>query len=187
MVNIERVRVILSGAPITGTGLSTFYFSAGQANPAAVKTFLTSLAPYLAAGVSMDVQNNGDVLDAATGTLTGVWVASGGGIVASSGNAEHAQGVGARIRWRTAGIVNGKRVVGSTFIVPVHRLMYDTDGTLAAGMVTAVQAAGNLYVSSTTPNSVIWSRPAPGRAGSAHPITSATFPDQVSWLRSRRV
>lgn len=187
MANIERMRVTWSGAPVTGDGLSTFYFKSGSAAPAAVKTFFTAMAPYIAAGVSFDVPTSGDVIDEATGGLTGVWAAAGGGVVASSGNAEHAQGVGARLKWLTGGIVGGRRVVGSTFLVPIHRLMYDTDGTLAAGLVTAAPAAGNALVTATSPNFVIWSRPTASRSGTSHPIVAAVFPDKVSWLRSRRV
>lgn len=187
MANIERMRVTWTGAPVTGDGLSTFYFKSGTTAPAAIKTFFTAVAPYVASGVSWEIPTSGDVIDETTGGLTGVWAAAGGGTVASSGNAEHAQGVGARLKWLTGGIVAGRRVVGSTFIVPVHRLMYDTDGTLAAGMVTAMFAAGSALVTATTPNLVIWSRPTPSRSGSSHPIVASVFPDKVSWLRSRRV
>jgi hypothetical protein len=186
MPSIDRLRVAWSGSPVTGPGLSTFYFAGGTADPAAVSALFTACAPYVAAGVTWQVPGAGDQLDVATGSLTGSWSAAGGSTIASSGNAEHAQGVGARIRWRTNGIVNGRRVTGSTFIVPIHRLMFDTDGTLAGGIVTALNAAALAYVSAVTPDGVIWSRPAPGRAGTSHALTYADLPDAVSWLRSRR-
>lgn len=186
MANIERVRVTWTGSPVTGPGLSTFYFKSGTASPGALVTFFTAVAPYISAGVTFTVPGFGDVLDESNGGLTGTWAAAGGGTVPSSGNAEHAQGVGARIQWRTGGIVARRRVVGSTFLVPVHRLMYDTDGTLAAGMVAAMAVAGANLIAATSPNLVIWSRPKGTRLGTSHPVVASSFVDQVSWLRSRR-
>jgi hypothetical protein len=187
MPTIDRVRVTWSGSPVTGPGLSTFYFNGGTADPAAISALFTAAAPYVAAGVGWNIPGAGDQLDVATGALTGSWSAAGGSLVASSGNAEHAQGVGCRIKWATNGIVGGRRVTGSTFIVPLHRLMYDTDGTLAAGVVSVLTTAALAYVSAVTPDGVIWSRPTDTRAGTAHALTYASLPDAVSWLRSRRV
>lgn len=187
MPTIDRVRVTWSGSPVTGPGLSTFYFNGGTADPAAISALFTAIAPYVAAGVGWNIPGAGDQLDVASGDLVGSWSAAGGSLIASSGNAEHAQGVGCRIKWLTSGIVNGRRVTGSTFVVPLHRLMYDTDGTLAAGVVSVVQAAALAYVSAVTPDGVIYSRKTDDRDGTAHPLTYATLPDAVSWLRSRRV
>jgi hypothetical protein len=182
-----RLRAEWSGAPITGPGLSTFYaLDTSPGFPAAVHDFLAAFAPLLPSGVSIRVPNGGDVIDPSTGTLTGAWTdGSPPALVNGVGGGVFARGVGMQVRWRTTGITAGRRVVGSTFIVPIISAAYDSDGTLSAANVTVGTNAANAYVAAA-PFAVIWSRPTDARAGATSLINGGFTPDRVSWLRTRR-
>lgn len=191
MPGIERITVAWTGN-ITGDGISVFYVAAGTTTaPAAIKAFFTTLAGWMPTGMAWDIPSTGEVIDDATGTLTGVWAHAGGGTVSSSGGTQaRAQGVGMRVKWYTGGIVNGRMVTGATFIVPLMTSAYETDGTITSAVTGNASTAANTLISAT--DTVIWSRPFagstgnPARAGSSHTVIAATVPDKVSWLRTRR-
>lgn len=182
-----RLRVAWTGSTVVGGGLSTFYsLDTSPGFPAAVRNYFQSLRDLFPIGTTITVPNNGDVIDATTGTLTGVW--TDGGVpapVTGNGAGVYALGVGAQTRWRTSGIVGGRRVVGSTFLVPMVALGFDSDGTLGAAPVTSITAAGNAYIAAN-PAALIWSRPKGPRVGTTHLITGVTVPDRPSWIVSRR-
>lgn len=188
MANISRIKVDWSGTAVTGAGLTTFYSNdvTPTALPGAVLTFFDDLKAIVPAGVTWTIPSSGDLLDEADGELQGGWTASGGGAVSSTGTAVHAQGVGLRIKWVTGGVVAGRRVRGSTFIVPVVTDNLQADGTFRTNEINVMGAAA-LALLAADPTLVIWSRPAPGRSGTSHLITSVATPDAISWLRSRRV
>lgn len=182
-----RLRATWSGPPVVGGGVSTFYaLDTSPGFPAAVRALLNAAAGSIQAGVTITIPNNGDVIDASTGALTGAWTdgAAPAPIVCTDAGT-YAAGVGAQWRWRTSGIVAGRRVTGSTFLVPLGANTYDGDGNIGSVQLTAFNAAAAAYITAA-PYAVIWSRPRPGRAGSSHLITSGSMPDRVSWLRSRR-
>lgn len=177
-----------TGTAVVGGGISTFYGDEGETglDPAAILAFFDDIKDLVAPGVTWTIPNGGDMINPSDGSLAGVWSGTGGGTVVSTGSGAYAAGVGARIAWGTAGVVAGRRVRGSTFIVPLTINGYGTDGTLndtARG--TIASAAGDL-LTALGAGFVIWSRPAPGRSGSMHAVTSTVTPDRVSWLRSRR-
>lgn len=182
-----RLRATWSGSPVVGPGLTTFYALDGSPGfPAAIRTMLATWQSSIPTGVTITVPNNGDVIDAATGTLTGSWSdGSAPAPVVTTGTGTYARGVGAQVRWRTLGVVGGRRVVGSTFIVPTVSLAFDTDGTLGPATITALLAGPTAYVAAA-PYACVWSRPTSTRAGTTHLITDASIPDRPSWLLSRR-
>ena len=187
MADIHRLRVAWSGNAVVGPGLTTFYVDPSfSAVPAAVVTFLQDIDNYIPTGVTWTVPSGGDILDDATGDLIGAWTGTGGSSVNSIGSGDYAQGVGARIRYSTNGIVAGRRVRGATFVVPLLASLYSGAGILDSTVVTGLQTAANVLLGTAAGDLLVWSRPAPGRAGSSHSITSAVVPNQISWLRSRR-
>lgn len=184
---LERIRVTWSGAGVVGPGLTTFYWTQpNSSTPAGIRTFFSSLAALFPPSVTINVPNSGDLIDDSTGALTGSWVVgtTPAPVVGSSAGA-YSAGVGAQVRWRTGGIVGGRRSVGSTFLVPCTGGAFDTDGTLQPSTVTLIQNAANALLAAQ-PNLAVWSRPTSTRSGSSHVITSAVVPDRPSWLRSRR-
>lgn len=185
---MQRIRVEWNTG-IGGAGLSTFYFSEGSeaASVSAVSSWVNALASSIPAAVSITVPNAGDVIDATTGLLTGVW--SGGTSTTTTGapgTTNYAAGTGGYVRWLTAGIVSGHRVQGRTFICPIPNGLYDSSGTIVDSFRSAWQTASSALVSDTGSELLIWSRPKTGLAGSSHVVTSAVVPDKVTSLRSRR-
>lgn len=187
MANLARVRCVWSGAPVVGPGLTTFYFDEAHEGFASdVSTFFQAVDAYIPIGVTIAVPSDGDLLDVATGELTGTWAEAASGPGVGAGFGAYPSGVGARLVWSTDGIVAGRRVRGSTFLCPLVNSSYGTDGTLDNATKDALEAAGNALRAASGTNMKIWSRPAPGRPGAASSIVAATCPDKVSWLRSRR-
>jgi hypothetical protein len=87
--------------------------------------------------------------------------------------------------WRTSGLRHGRRVQGSTFIVPLALGSYQSDGTLVDANVTTIRNAAQTLLGSQALQ--ILSKATPGTSdGQANPVISVTVPDKVSWLRSRR-
>jgi hypothetical protein len=188
MPNMARLRVDVGGAGVVGASVMTFYgTTSGSGLPAAVVTYLNALKANFPNDVTFTVPGGGDLVDDATGNLTGSWSDGGGGAVTGTDNGAFQLGSGFRIKWGTGGIVAGRRVRGTTFMVPAASLCFDTTGRLGSATVSAIQTATNAFLSTVSPNLVIWSRPVPGRAGSSHAVTSGTVPTSPTQLRSRRV
>jgi len=199
MPNIRRMRVALSGAAIGGEGVITLWNTSATATgwPAAVKTFLNAHPLDFPAALTFSVPNTGDVLDVATGTLVGAWV---DGPTQTSFNGantgDYAKGVGARVVWNTGAIHSGRRVVGYNFLVPLAGGVFDSDGTLDEAFRTNWQGYAAAYLTSQA-QAAVYLPPKPVRPkksggtlpaedGYFAPIASATVPDRVSWLKSRR-
>lgn len=198
MANLRRLRVTWSGFPVVGDCVSTFYSRSSTPTgfPGAVRSFFSSVAGLALPAVTITVPNSGDVISDVDGSLQGVWVdGTAPAAVVGTNTGDFAKGVGAQVRWHTDGVVGGRRVVGSTFIVPLAGGIFDTDGTLDATYVTALKTAGDALITSQT-DLAIWSRPQPARegahgtlparTGSSNFVLTCTAPDRVAWLRSRR-
>lgn len=189
MTSLNRLVVNWSGPQLVGLSVNVLHFSASDnsAPPvAAVRTAFQGIAAYLPTGVSIAFPTSGDVIDDTTGTLTGVWTAAATGNVVGSAPAAAAAGVGAAIGFTTGGIVNGRRLRGRMFIVPLSTNAYDIDGTLVTGAMSvlstfgsAIQASGPL---------AIWHRPTSKGAsdGNSYGVVSNKVRDKVAYLSSRR-
>jgi hypothetical protein len=187
MATLARVRVVWSGSPVTGPGVSTFYFNqAGSGWTASLNTFFTAVASKVPGGVTFTCSSTGDLVDAATGELSGTWTDGTSWTKVSSGTGVYARGVGTRVRWATNGIRNGRRVRGSTFLVPLVAACYDSDGSIDNTIRNTLTDAAIALVVDNEPDMVIYSRPQGGSPGFASQALNADLPDQVSWLRSRR-
>lgn len=190
MTAILRMRVAWGGAGVTGPGLSTFYFDqAGSGFPADVRAFFEAIKANIPSNVTITVPNDGDIIEDTTGALTGAWSEpSGGGITTGTFSGDYPQGVGTRVVWNTAGIYRGRRVKGSTFIVPIGGALFGTSGFLDPATQSIIQGAADTFVASGS-QPLVWSRPsdvAPATSGESNAVSSATVPAAVSWLRSRR-
>jgi hypothetical protein len=190
MTVLKRYRVAINGGPVVGPGLATFYESpeSGVGGADAIEAFYDALKGAIPDGLQFSVPSSGDLITAETGDLVGAWSDPGtGGVVSATGGSAFVNGVGARIVWNTAGVFSGRRVRGSTFIVPLVSAVYEGAGNINSGNITLLQNAANALVAALD-NFAIWSRPnnLAGDNGEANQVTSATVPDKVSWLRGRR-
>lgn len=187
MTNLARLRVTWEGAPVTGGGLSTFYFDAADTGAAdAVFDFFNSAPLLYPSGLTITVPSSGDIIFDQTGGLIGTWSDPGtGGSVAGTNTGDFFAGVGLRVTWPTDGIFRGRRVVGSTFLCPIAAAISDTSGTIDSATITALTTAATALATSG-PDFRIWSRPVGITAGESNSIVEAIVPDKTSWLRSRR-
>lgn len=183
-----RIRAQWTGTGLIGPSVSTFYWdSSVTGGPAAIRAFFNSCATQIPNTVTITVDSTGDILTDTTGALVGTWTESAGAAVTGSDNNSFVLGLGIRVVWNTAGIHNGRRVRGSTFLVPVGRDIWDAQGTPDSGHLATVSSAAAALVSAGSGDFKIWSRPTGGSGGQSHGVTGSSVPDAVSWLRSRRV
>lgn len=188
MADIARLRIDLSGTAVVGASVMTLYQDAAATTglPADVMTFLNAIKANFPPGLTYTVPGGGDLLNVATGALTGTWSEGGGGTVTGTGVGGYAIGVGGLINWGTSGIVSGRRVRGRTFLVPLMGGSFDSSGRMQPATVTALNTPLATFLTNVSPALVIWSRPTSTRAGSMHPVTTANIPATPSTLRSRR-
>lgn len=194
MVAMNRLRVEWSGTVVVGGGLSTFYWDPATGAGAAghIKTFFNSIKTAFPTGITWTINDTGDQIDPVNGNLVGTWSAAGtGGTVTSSGGPNFAVGVGTRVKWNTGGIYRGRRVRGSTFLVPLLANAYTSTGVLDPAYVSTIQTAAAALVAAN-PGLLVYSREAdadahhPHTDGQSNFIVSAQTPNKVSWLISRR-
>lgn len=179
-----------SGAP----GYTNFHFAhepaegaKWDASNAAVRTFFNSIAGLLPTGVLIQFPTVGDVLDEGTGALEDTVPLAAQASVAGSGSTLHAAPVGMVVNWTTGIVVNGRRVRGRTFLVPMTNAVFAADGTpLPASVTTLQSAAAALIGNAATLTFVIWARPAPPGVGVGAPVQGYSVPDIAAVLRSRR-
>lgn len=187
MTDLCRLRIDLSGAAVVGASVMTLYSNAtGSGLPAAAKTWLTNSAANFPANLTFTIPNGGDLINETTGALTGSWSDGGGGTVVGSGVGGFAIGVGARVQWTTTGITNGRRVRGTTFLVPLMSGSFDVDGRIRAATITSLNTPLQAFLTGMAGHLTVWSRPVPGRAGTHHDVTAASIPTSPATLRSRR-
>lgn len=187
MADIVRVRVEWNG--LTGLpGISTFYVGTTDADISELVTFFTAIRGVFPTGLTWTIPSTGDVLTAETGVLTGTHIFTGSGsVTGNGGNLAYAAGVGLRVRWLTGAVVDGRRVVGTTFLTHLLSSNYDTSGTIDDTDRGVIQTAASAFVASGSPWGV-WHRPTTpgGSDGSFHDLSAASVPDKVSWLRTRK-
>lgn len=185
MVNLQKVVVEwtgFQGAP----GYNVFYRGDANVITSNLRTFYDSVKGLLPAGVSVTVPNAGDLVDSATGELSGAWTTAINLTVTGTSAAVYAAPCGAICKWFTASIVNGRRLRGKTFLVPLTSAAYQSDGSILTTALTTLKTAADALVTAEAANLGVWHRPVAGAGGSWSPTTAATVPDRVSILRSRR-
>jgi hypothetical protein len=187
MATLDRIPVVWSGLTAL-PGVSIFYASAGAANPVGdLNTFFTALVGKFPNGLQWSLPGAGDTIDDTTGHINGVWASTGSGTLSAVGGATaYAAGTGSKVVWLTNGLTaKFRRVKGHTVMAPLIATQFDTNGTLLAAYVTALQNAANTLVAAAKFN--VWHRPTPGsNNGFSSLWTGANVPDQVISLRSRR-
>lgn len=187
-MNMDRVLVRWSGSGVVGLAVNVLSFASegGAPDVGGIGLAYAELQPILPVGVTISVDGTGDTYDDATGTLTGSWSAAGAGSFAGEAAFNPAAGVGACVTWNTGLIVNGRRLRGRTFLVPLATVAYDADGTLTPSALTAITSFASALLA-TGPMG-IWHRPTTpgGSDGAASGVTSFKVRDKVAILTSRR-
>ncbi len=184
-----------SGAP----GVSNFYF--GDAAPptaaqvtdcqARVKTFFSAFTLCLPTGISINIDQDSQLIASATGEIVDTLTASAlQSAVAGAGGTNFSAVSGACVIWKTGHTINSHQLKGKTFLVPLGSASYDTDGTILASRLAELRAAATgLAAAGAFPlveQLHVWHRPTGGAGGEAWPTGSAAVNDRVAYLKSRR-
>jgi len=178
--------------------VSTFYSNDGEVCAAAAEDLFAAIAPRLPTDVHIQSEASGDIIEDTTGVLTGEWAGSTGIVHTGADGSTYPALAGLAISWETSTILDGHRIQGRTFIVPMGGGAYDSDGSINAANLTAIQAGADAFVTAMAGALYVWHRPRKARAangtipavtardGGHAVVTSAVVHDRVVVLRSRR-
>lgn len=188
MASLNRISCAWGGWP-GAPGVSQFYSFGGSldSDVAAIRAFWNSLAAILPTGLTIQVPGVGDVIDDNTGFITGAWNATAApAIVTGTSGLSYAGNAGSICHWLTAGLANGHRVRGRTFLVPLTNAAFDATGSIATASLTTIRNAASTLISGMGGTFRVWHRPVGGTGGSSHVVLTSTTPDLAISLRSRR-
>lgn len=151
-------------------------------------TFWAAIAPYLPTGVSVTMPNTLEEVLSSNGELVAEHVFPGGTTVNGSAGNTYSSAVGACVTWRSPFVVNGRKLRGRTFLVPLGSQVFSADGTLSDSIRLNIQNAGNALANATTGiDLAVWHRPTAGLSnGNAAGVSHCTVNDKGAVLRSRR-
>jgi hypothetical protein len=166
MTALKRCRVALTGF-VGGPGVATYYFLDTATAQNSLHSLWVGLASWLPTSVTVQVEPGGDIIDDVTGNLTGSW---GGDIIPSiqgQANNGYASPVGALLKWQTDTIADGHRLRGRTFLVPLDKITFQTNGQMAPATAASMAALAGQFVIEQSSSFVVWHRPFAGRAATA--------------------
>lgn len=196
----EIIRIKINWTGFTGApGYTNLYFrdfTDGPVNQAMadgamtkVSTFLTGIKNIIPTTVTLAIDPIADVLEETTGELTNSLTIVPPAPVVGGATGVYSAASGVCISWTTAGIRNGRRIRGRTFLVPLGGTQYDTNGTIVDTTVTLIRNQANLLrTQDGTGDLGIWARPTSKGAtdGVWYLVNGAAVKDKVAILRSRR-
>lgn len=193
MMRVRTLITVGTGLP----GLNTFYFNGSSPTPitadasdvcARVRAFWEAIKTLLPTGQRADVQPSVDLIDSATGALTGGLSATPPAGSVGTGGTVAPTATEMLLSLETGVIVGGRRLRGRSFIGPCAITVVSSSGALGAAQQITLSAAGNTMITgSTTSFPVVWHRPTPGGGGGTNAAVTAFVARQaLAVLRSRR-
>lgn len=184
MPNARKVPVVWNTG-FGGPGLSVFYSADPDDATASLGTYFNAIKALFPNGVSWVIPGAGDLIDIASGRLTGGWTGGTAATINGTGGvATYAAGCGTYVKWLTGTIVNFRALKGKTFLVPLTAATYDSDGTLQPAHVTTLQNAANALVAAG--KIAVYHRPTGFAGGALNGVTAAQQMDRVTSLKTRR-
>lgn len=184
MLRVTTTMTGLSGAPY----YSTQYFEGTEAAEAAavipaLHTFWTSIKGYITSGLTIDINDEVEVVNIATGQVENTHSVASVPIT-SSGNAALPKSTQGLLRLRTSSFVNGRRLLGRIFI-PALANDAQLTGIPSTGFMSTLATAGNALITDTAGGNHEF-----GVYSVTHrtfaPVTSVSTWNQFAVLRSRR-
>lgn len=187
-MTLNRVRVTLQGA--TGLpGVATFHFNSSVTDMTALRTFFDGVKTVFPNVVTIQVPNAGDQINDNSGQIVGAWSGPAQAPVVGTGGAgSYTSTAGAMIRWVTPQVVNGRRPIGKTFLVPATTGIFSPTGTIGSSTITSVTTAAQALVVAYAGELKTYHRPtgSPAAGGVACTIISGGCVNKQVVLRSRR-
>lgn len=194
---LARYRVALTGFQ-GAVGINTWHWTVpplfdgagAESLGAELRTFYIAAAAYCRDEMTFNFPPFFDLLDEASGQLTGV-VNMDNAPAAVNGNGTGGQ-LGRssmyKLQLRTNTVANGRFVQGGIYLGPVAENAVGSDGspnaTSRAAVITALEALVPGTVGGT--DLVVYKRPVQGQGGSAAPVASVSVSSTLAVLRSRR-
>jgi len=202
MTSLFRSRIHFTGF-IGAPGVATLYSLDISTWVAALDTLADAMVVDMPSGASATVDHFGDEIEDTTGALVGSWDDhSLSHVVSGEGGAAYSPASGSLIQWRTGSILDGHRLQGHTFVVPLSADAYTSAGVVNSAHTGPLLDAASAFIADQSSSFVLWHRPFPGRAAgpgtppkpkakAAHDgghalVVSAGVPDKACVLRSRR-
>jgi len=181
MVDLYQRKAVWSG--MTGQpGVTTFYTtSKSDAGSTAIATFFTAIKGLIPAAVTIDVLGTGITIDSTTGKAVNSWSTTVPPSIVCTGTGAYAAAAGAVITWTTGAYINGRQLLGRTFIVPLVASNFGNNGLLLIGQQGLLFAAADT-LRGMSDGLTIWSRRRAAVATAGRP----KVPNTGAILRSRR-
>lgn len=170
------------GAP----GFTTMWSEPGLDFTASIKDFFEAIKGYIPSGTKLTYPAAPDMIDVASGALTGTGDPTGLTQTTCVSTGAYAAGMGACVNWITADFGAHGRRKGRTFIVPLTKDAFETNGTLLDTFYTVLTAASQALWTDHEDGMLVYHRPVNGVGGSKHVVTGYTLKDRSAILRTRR-
>lgn len=190
-----ELRVNWAGTSLTGPGVSVLHartsggsttVQCAQALSDRARAFFDAVKALVPAGVTWSFPSECTELDTTTGQLIGVHPVTPPADVVSTGAVSTLlRPIGARVDWLTTAIVNGRRLRGRTYLVPLTVGSFDGSGSIATTPLGTMETAATAYKNTglfTASQPAVWSR----THGILADISGSNVPDFQTVMRSRR-
>jgi len=183
---------------VGGTGYSFFYTSTAVDISGVISPMFDSIKAFFPAPLIWVFDGFYRELDEGSGVLTNTVQNAPAGSVAATGTNAYAPSQGGQIVWKTNGFPHGRRIVGRTYLVPMHSSYYGVNGLITATTVATINAAADALRSRSGNEMCVWHRPIVDknlpptdpnyvkRIGSKWPIVATSVPQKATQLASRR-
>lgn len=181
--------------PNAGPAMSTFHLE-GQAPAAApqpiadaFQVFFDAIKKYIPNEVGVSFDNEVTDHETTTGQLVEAFPVTPPPAVTGTGTTVWAGGAGGRLVWSTSRVLNGRRVRGATFLVPLVLTAFASTGRLGSTSTADVNAAAGVLRASLNSNGsplAIWSGPNTGRPGVTSIVNGHGLDAVAGTLRSRK-
>jgi hypothetical protein len=197
MASMLRIRAVINYSP-GGPGLWTSYFRGVAVPPttpeatdatARVRAFWGAMAAFMTTDTSVDVSQQVDVLDDATGLLLSQLTAAPLTQVVGTGTGVKGPTMTAFVlKDLTATVVNGRQLKGRHFISPIREASQSFSAPTSADRTNIIAAATAMLTGTTAGDPVVWHRPNPatGQLGLSGFVTAYDVSFKWGVLRSRR-
>lgn len=197
MTSIHRVRAVWTGFP-GGPGVTTLYTLETSGFLTSFYDFLYGIRSYIPNDVSINIEGTGDTIEDTTGALLSAWVEDPPATIDCDNAFGYAAPAGEVVDWVTSTILDGRRLRGRSFIVPIAADQFAADGSLDDTKRVIVESLAQAFVDAQAGSFVIWHRPraakaadgsrkaVTARSGGHALVTAAHVPDEACVLRSRR-
>lgn len=154
----------------------------------ALRTFWDAAKSVFPNTVTIVVPSNGDTINDDSGQITGAWTGTAQAPIAGTGGVgSYMSTAGAMVRWTSPAVINGRRPIGKTFLVPCMASAIG-NGVISSAITTPITTAAQALVVAYAGEMKIYHRPTgePPHGGVAATIIAGTCINKQVVLRSRR-